>query len=116
LLTSLAKNLSLIAIDEAHCVSQWGHDFRPAYRGLGCIRRILPDIPILAVTATATAKVRDDISKSLNLKNPQCLCSGFDRPNLEFCVYTKVRAQEKKRFLKTKVFFPCRAMSTFGPT
>ncbi|CAH0554697.1 unnamed protein product [Brassicogethes aeneus] len=82
-------NIVLIAIDEAHCVSSWGHDFRVKYRELGCLKKMLPDVPILAVTATATNKVRNDIIKSLNLKNPLLSCSGFDRSNLYFAVYMK---------------------------
>uniref|UniRef100_A0A182QP85 ATP-dependent DNA helicase n=1 Tax=Anopheles farauti TaxID=69004 RepID=A0A182QP85_9DIPT len=89
LLESVEKQLVLVAIDEAHCLSKWGHDFRPAYRNLHVIRRTCPNVPILAVTATATPKVRDDIVHSLGLKNPQLLCTGFDRPNLEFIVRPK---------------------------
>uniref|UniRef100_A0A182RHY8 ATP-dependent DNA helicase n=1 Tax=Anopheles funestus TaxID=62324 RepID=A0A182RHY8_ANOFN len=89
LLKSVQPQLALIAIDEAHCVSKWGHDFRPAYRKLGLIRQICPKVPILAVTATATQKVRDDIAQCLKLVNPQMLCTGFDRPNLEFIVRPK---------------------------
>ncbi|XP_050068482.1 bifunctional 3'-5' exonuclease/ATP-dependent helicase WRN-like [Anopheles maculipalpis] len=89
LLKSVAKQLVLIAIDEAHCVSKWGHDFRPAYRNLGTIRELCPHVPILAVTATATPKVRDDIVQCLKLVRPQILCTGFDRPNLEFIVRPK---------------------------
>ncbi|KAK4875425.1 hypothetical protein RN001_011847 [Aquatica leii] len=81
--------LILIAIDEAHCVSSWGHDFRQQYRQLGKLRDILPNVPILAVTATATPRVRNDIVSCLKLKNPQVLCSGFDRPNLHFSVHLK---------------------------
>ncbi|XP_035775567.1 Werner syndrome ATP-dependent helicase homolog [Anopheles albimanus] len=89
LLSSVHKQLALIAIDEAHCLSKWGHDFRPAYRNLGIVRKLCPDVPILAVTATATPKVRDDIVQSLHLRNAQILCTGFDRPNLEFIVRPK---------------------------
>uniref|UniRef100_A0A182NL71 DNA 3'-5' helicase n=1 Tax=Anopheles dirus TaxID=7168 RepID=A0A182NL71_9DIPT len=89
LLQSVTQQLALVAIDEAHCLSKWGHDFRPAYRNLGLIRRTCPSVPILAVTATATPKVRDDIVRSLGLTNPQHLCTGFDRPNLEFIVRPK---------------------------
>uniref|UniRef100_A0AAG5CT68 ATP-dependent DNA helicase n=1 Tax=Anopheles atroparvus TaxID=41427 RepID=A0AAG5CT68_ANOAO len=89
LLTSVRDQLTLIAIDEAHCLSKWGHDFRPAYRGLGIVRELCPNVPILAVTATATPQVRDDIVRSLQLVNPQVLCTGFDRPNLEFIVRPK---------------------------
>lgn len=82
-------DITLIAVDEAHCVSSWGHDFRHAYRQLGVIRQIFPNTPILAVTATATVKVRNDISSVLHLKNPLMTCSGFDRPNLYFSVKPK---------------------------
>ncbi|XP_065095775.1 bifunctional 3'-5' exonuclease/ATP-dependent helicase WRN-like [Ochlerotatus camptorhynchus] len=89
LLENVADQLVLIAIDEAHCLSKWGHDFRPAYRNLGVIRRWCPKVPILAVTATATPNVREDIVASLGLRNPQILCTGFDRPNLQFHVKMK---------------------------
>lgn len=89
LLEQVANQLVLIAIDEAHCLSKWGHDFRPAYRNLGVIRKWCPRVPILAVTATATPNVRDDIVTSLGLWNPQVLCTGFDRPNLQFHVKMK---------------------------
>ncbi|XP_019528078.3 bifunctional 3'-5' exonuclease/ATP-dependent helicase WRN [Aedes albopictus] len=89
LLEQVANQLVLIAIDEAHCLSKWGHDFRPAYRNLGVIRRWCPKVPILAVTATATPNVREDIVSSLGLRNPQVLCTGFDRPNLQFHVRMK---------------------------
>lgn len=91
LLNKLAdKNkLTLIAVDEAHCVSEWGHDFRTNYRRLGSIRDIVPNVPILAVTATATPFVRQDIVKNLKMRDPQVLCTGFDRPNIEFIVCNK---------------------------
>ncbi|XP_025833805.1 Werner syndrome ATP-dependent helicase [Agrilus planipennis] len=82
-------NVVLIAIDEAHCVSSWGHDFRHQYRQLGRLRLVAPNVPILAVTATATPKVRNDIISVLKLRNPQITCSGFDRPNLYLGVYLK---------------------------
>ncbi|XP_064614138.1 bifunctional 3'-5' exonuclease/ATP-dependent helicase WRN-like [Liolophura sinensis] len=74
--------VDLIAIDEAHCVSQWGHDFRSAYRSLGSLRDALPQVPIMALTATATPEVRKDICRSLKLCQPVISCTGFDRPNL----------------------------------
>ncbi|KAJ8946901.1 hypothetical protein NQ318_008257 [Aromia moschata] len=91
LLRTIHKELSitLIAVDEAHCVSTWGHDFRFQYRKLGILKEIMPGIPILAVTATATSSVKYDIIKILKLKNPQVLCSGFDRPNLYLSVFMK---------------------------
>ncbi|CAH1115190.1 unnamed protein product [Psylliodes chrysocephalus] len=81
--------LTLIAIDEAHCVSSWGHDFRASYRKLGELRNLIPDVPILAVTATATEKVRIDIIKTLQLRNPQFSSTSFDRPNFYFAVNHK---------------------------
>ncbi|XP_065365736.1 bifunctional 3'-5' exonuclease/ATP-dependent helicase WRN-like [Calliphora vicina] len=86
LLQNLGNNLILLAIDEAHCISQWGHDFRSAYRKLNIIRRAIPHCPILALTATATLDVRNDICRQLDLRNPQLINSGFDRANLEFIV------------------------------
>ncbi|XP_053556112.1 bifunctional 3'-5' exonuclease/ATP-dependent helicase WRN [Bombina bombina] len=74
--------LTLIAIDEAHCISEWGHDFRSAYRNLGSLKRMLPLVPIVALTATASPSIREDISSSLSLRNPQITCTSFDRPNL----------------------------------
>ncbi|XP_069111387.1 bifunctional 3'-5' exonuclease/ATP-dependent helicase WRN-like isoform X1 [Argopecten irradians] len=90
-LHSLDKSvgIDLIAIDEAHCVSQWGHDFRSAYRSLGRLRNAFPKVPIMALTATATPEVRRDICKSLNLRNPLQVCTGFDRPNLYLSVSMK---------------------------
>ncbi|XP_072379168.1 bifunctional 3'-5' exonuclease/ATP-dependent helicase WRN-like isoform X2 [Diabrotica undecimpunctata] len=91
LLVKWSKTLEvvLLAIDEAHCVSSWGHDFRAQYRKLGKLRDIMPDVPILAVTATATKKVRDDIVKNLKLRNPQLVCTSFDRPNFYLSVKPK---------------------------
>lgn len=73
----------------SHCVSGWGFDFRPAYRQLNIIRDIIPNTPILALTATATDKVRHDIRSSLGLVNPREIITTFDRPNLEFIVHEK---------------------------
>lgn len=89
LVRRLNGKLTLIAVDEAHCVSHWGHDFRTDYRKLGNLRSIAPDVPVLAVTATATPSVRDDICRQLKMRDPQVLCMGFDRPNLEFQVFAK---------------------------
>ncbi|WP_084399197.1 DNA helicase RecQ [Henriciella aquimarina] len=75
-------SISLIAIDEAHCVSQWGHDFRPDYRALGRLKQLFPDVPRMAVTATADARTRDDILAQLDLTEPQTHVASFDRPNL----------------------------------
>ena len=78
--------LSFIAVDEAHCVSMWGHDFRPEYRQLGSLRQIFPDVTIAAYTATATEQVRNDIAEQLRLKKPEMLIGSFDRPNLVYKV------------------------------
>jgi ATP-dependent DNA helicase RecQ len=77
---------TLFAVDEAHCVSQWGHDFRPEYLKLGEIRRLLGSPPCIAVTATATSDVRDDIIRQLELRDPNVVITGFDRPNLSYQV------------------------------
>jgi ATP-dependent DNA helicase RecQ len=82
-------NLAQIAIDEAHCISEWGHDFRPEYRELVRLREILPKVPIMALTATATERVRGDIVQQLGLRDPQCYIASFDRPNLTYRVLPK---------------------------
>jgi ATP-dependent DNA helicase RecQ len=81
--------ISLIAIDEAHCISEWGHDFRPDYRNLRLLRSKFASVPIIALTATATEKVRDDIVELLSLKNAQIFTSSFNRPNLSYEVLPK---------------------------
>jgi len=78
--------ISFIAIDEAHCISMWGHDFRPEYRGLRVLKSVLPNLAIHAYTATATPQVRNDIAAELQLKNPEILVGSFDRPNLIYSV------------------------------
>ncbi|MEI6288368.1 MAG: DNA helicase RecQ [bacterium] len=81
--------ISLIAIDEAHCISEWGHDFRPDYRNLRKLRDIFSTVPIVALTATATGKVRADILSQLSLREPKIFISSFDRPNLTYKVLPK---------------------------
>lgn len=81
----------IIFFEFSHCISAYGHAFRPEYRKLGSIRRTIPSVPILAVTATATRHVRDDIISSLHLKNPQCVLMGFDRPNIHISFRSKTK-------------------------
>jgi len=81
-----STGISAIAIDEAHCVSMWGHDFRPEYRRLRVLREMFPGVPIGAYTATATVEVRRDIAVQLGLDNPEVLVGDFDRPNLVYRV------------------------------
>jgi len=88
--------LSFFAVDEAHCVSMWGHDFRPEYQKLGLLKDAFPDVAIHAYTATATEPVRQDIAKYLRLKNPEELIGSFDRPNL---VYKVERRTDKLKQL-----------------
>ncbi|MCZ6597739.1 MAG: RecQ family ATP-dependent DNA helicase [Planctomycetota bacterium] len=78
--------LAAVAVDEAHCISHWGHDFRPEYRRLGELRRIVPDVPIHAFTATATESVRGDITSQLSMRDPALLVGPMDRPNLTYRV------------------------------
>jgi ATP-dependent DNA helicase RecQ len=84
-----AWNVTCLAIDEAHCVSEWGHDFRPEYRQLAKLRAALPDVPVMALTATATTRVRTDIISHLKLREPQTFVASFNRPNLTYRVIPK---------------------------
>ncbi len=99
-----ATPIQLLAVDEAHCISQWGHDFRPDYARLGRFREWLGDVQTVALTATATPRVRDDIVQVLRLQRPKQFMSGFARPNLNFGVKTFKSDREKdeqiERFLK----------------
>ena len=80
-------NISLIAVDEAHCISQWGYDFRPPYLSIADIREYLPDVPILALTATATKDVVDDIQEKLHFKQKNVFKKSFERANISYLVY-----------------------------
>jgi len=80
-------NVNLIAVDEAHCISQWGYDFRPPYQQISKLREILPDVPVLALTATATEFVRRDIVEKLEMKDPQVFVKSFARDNLSYVVF-----------------------------
>ena len=87
--------LSFIAVDEAHCVSQWGHDFRPEYRQLGQLRSRFPGVGLHAYTATATARVRNDIAAQLGLQQPAILVGSFDRPNLVYRVLPRAGLKQQ---------------------
>jgi ATP-dependent DNA helicase RecQ len=80
-------NINLIAIDEAHCISQWGYDFRPPYLKVKELREIHPKTPVLALTATATAFVKTDIMEKLEMKKPQVFVKSFSRPNLSYVIF-----------------------------
>ena len=82
---------ALLAVDEAHCISQWGHDFRPEYRGIGLLRQYLPDVPIIALTATADNTTRYDIINQLVLRDPLIHISSFDRPNIRYTLVEKYK-------------------------
>lgn len=84
--------ISLVAVDEAHCISEWGHDFRPDYRTLGALRRSMPHTPFIALTATATERVRQDIAAQIGLNNPQAFIASFNRANLNYEVRPKRNA------------------------
>ncbi len=90
-----AGRLGSIAIDEAHCISQWGHDFRPEYRRLAELREVTPKVAMQAFTATATPRVREDIARQLGLREPEVLVGTFDRPNLTYRVRARRDAAEQ---------------------
>src|SRR6184192_3647593 len=92
---ALNWDIAQFAIDEAHCISEWGHDFRPEYRELKKLRKHLPDVPIMALTATATERVRVDIIKELKLRDPRAYVASFNRPNLTYRIIPKTTAYEQ---------------------
>ena len=92
---ALNWNIAQFAIDEAHCISEWGHDFRPEYRELKRLREHFPETPVMALTATATERVRADIVKQLKLREPGCYVASFNRPNLTYRVIPKTSAYDQ---------------------
>jgi ATP-dependent DNA helicase RecQ len=94
--------ISFVAIDEAHCISEWGHDFRPEYRNLKTIIKLIGDVPVIGLTATATPKVQEDILKNLDMTDAKTFKASFNRPNLFYEVRTKTKNIEADiiRFIK----------------
>ena len=96
-------NVGLIAVDEAHCISEWGHDFRPEYRQIAQLRELFPNVPFMALTATATERVRADIIKHLKLRDAACYIASFNRPNLTYRVLPKSGPYEQTlEFIRTR--------------
>ena len=97
--------VSRFAVDEAHCISEWGHDFRPEYRQLSNLRRLFPDLPFMALTATATDRVRTDILTQLRLKESRTFVASFNRPNLNYQIETKQAVfQQILKFVSSKPY------------
>jgi len=95
--------VNLLAIDEAHCISEWGHDFRPEYRQLAELRQLFPTVPLMALTATATERVRHDIVELLKLREPSCYLASFNRPNLTYRVFAKHKPYDQLlKFLRER--------------
>ena len=95
--------VSLIAIDEAHCISQWGHDFRPTYTQLSRLKEVFPKVPIMALTATADRLTRDDIAKQLCLPDPALFIGSFDRPNISLRVMNNPGKSQRLRYISTLI-------------
>jgi len=96
-------DVSLFAVDESHCVSQWGHDFRPEYVQLGDLREQFPEIPMVALTATADPQTRKDIIHRLRLKEPKVHVTGFDRPNIRYSALEKSKPFDQLKAFLSRV-------------
>ena len=97
------SSIALLAVDEAHCISEWGHDFRPSFRRIAAVSRTLGVPQIIALTATATPPVRNDIARQLGMRSPRVIVGGFDRTNLTYAVRPCGRDEEKDRALLTEL-------------
>ena len=104
-ITKLAHmQVSFITVDEAHCISQWGYDFRPSYLEIANIRKLLPHCPVLALTATATPKVADDIQKQLGFPHDNIIRTSFERKNLAYSIqHTEDKPRELLNILKSNI-------------
>lgn len=96
-------NVSLVAIDEAHCISQWGHDFRPVYTSLRYIKERFPGVPVMALTATADRLTRTDISTALGLDDPFCWTGSFDRPNISISVMNDPGKKQRLKIISSLI-------------
>ncbi len=110
----LTVGVTRLVVDEAHCISSWGHDFRPDYRQLGAVRLHLGDPPVTALTATATERVRDDIAALLRLRDPVRVLTGFDRPNLRYRVLPVPNETAKLEALRALLRTPGAALIYAG--
>jgi ATP-dependent DNA helicase RecQ len=108
--------LALFAIDEAHCISEWGHEFRPEYRQLATLRQNFPDIPIAAFTASATRRVRHDILEQLRLRDPHKYIASFHRANLRYVVEECARNSHRQRLLQAARAYAGQSIIVYAPT